>query len=90
MKVSRVTTQNNKQAMIKAMVISDFSVSIACKIVGIYPSTHYRWLKKDEKYVANSKLSFQREMKRLNRNYHRIQNEFYDDFFKIMADSNKW
>lgn len=53
--------------MIEAMIASDYCVSQACRIAGIYPSTHYRWLKKDEKYVTNSKLAFEREEKRQDR-----------------------
>ena len=72
MKVSRITTQNNKRKMIQAMIASDYSVSKACKIAGIYASTHYRWLKKDEKYVSDSKLASEREEKRQDR-LHKIR-----------------
>lgn len=78
MKVSKITTQNNKRKMIQAMIDSDYSVSKACKIVGIYPSTHYRW-RKDEKYVAESKLAFDREEKRQDRLYKIRLAKFFED-----------
>ena len=86
MKVSRITTRNNQQKMIEAMVASDYCVSQACRIAGIYPSTHYRWLKKDEKYVSDSKLAFEREEKRQDRIFKRWEDKFYADWFKMIED----
>lgn len=86
MKVSRITTQKNKQKVIQAMISSDYMVSRACKIVGVCPSTHYRWLKKDEEYVANSKLAFKREEERQYRIYKRREDKFYADWFKMIED----
>lgn len=72
--------------MIEAMIASDYCVSQACKIAGIYPSTHYRWLKKDEKYVSDSKLAFEREEKRQDRIFKRWEDKFYADWFKMIED----
>lgn len=89
MKVSRITTWNNQQKMIEAMIDSDYNVSRACKIVGIYPSTHYRWLKKDEKYVSDSKLALEREEKRQDRIFKRWEDKFYADWFKMIEDTKR-
>ena len=75
--------------MIQAIIASDYIVSMACKIVGIYTSTHYRWLKKDEKYVANSKLAFEREEKRQDRIFKKWEDKFYADRFEMIAEIKK-
>lgn len=88
MKVSRITTRKNKVKMINAMIASDYRVARACRMIGLNPSTHYRWLKKDKNYVIDSKLAFAREEKRqqlrcerwqakMNKNWEKSQHNFW-------------
>lgn len=80
MKVSRITTHKNKVKMINAMIASDYRVARACRMIGLNPSTHYRWLKKDKNYAADSQQAFAREEKRQQRLYERWQAKMNKDW----------
>ncbi|WP_420551555.1 phBC6A51 family helix-turn-helix protein [Tenacibaculum aiptasiae] len=48
---NNLSTRIKKKQMVKAMYSSYGNASLACRVVGINRSTHYRWLKNDNKYA---------------------------------------
>ena len=68
MSYTKQQTALKKREMIKALIKSLGVVTLACEKVGIERSTHYDWLKADEKYkqavedIAEIELDFAESM----------------------------